>query len=149
MGWLDPHKKLMREIHAGIHDVVVESIKRNDFKILDFNRDKQLAEKGEDAKGDQLGTYSNGWKRIRISRGLQVQYVDTRFTGKFHATLKLVVENDQFKIVSQVDYADDIIKKYGADVLGLQQKYLEEIVNTMIIPDIKQMINDKFSRFNG
>ena len=139
---------LFNEIEKELIPTVVNSIKHYDFVLLDYNTNKQMNIKGETKKGEQIGNYtSQGYKRMRIKRGLQVEHVDLHFTGKFQATLEIVTNEKYFSIKANVDYADDIVKKYGADVLGIQQKYLEEFVKNYIIPDIKKMIHEKIKSY--
>ncbi|HET8839744.1 MAG TPA: hypothetical protein VFM82_12210 [Flavobacteriaceae bacterium] len=139
------------KIIAGIPAIIDETIKRtvqeNDFVIKEYNITKQLDEQGEDAKGKKIKPgYSNPYKRTRIKRGLQVEYVDTHFTGKFHAQLEIVAENGQFKIVSKLDYAEHVIKRYGKRILGIQQQYLADFVNDFLLPELKKAINGQLTK---
>lgn len=143
MGVFDKEILIFKDIEKEIIPTVISTIKKFDFVLLDYNTNKQMNQKGEDSKGSHIGDYSGGYKRIRIRRGLQVDHVDLHFTGKFQAELKIVTESGEFKIISSVTYADDIVKKYGKNVLGIQQQNLEDFVKNYITPQIKKMINDK------
>lgn len=146
MGIFDREIQVIRDSKNVIIPTLIDVIRKFDFVILDYNTNQQLDKKGEDSKGNKLGTYSNSYARIRVKKGLQVKHVDTHFTGKFHATLQVITQNDQLKIVSNVDYADEIIEKYGEEVLGVQREYLEEFMENFILPELKRRIDDKFTR---
>lgn len=143
MGVFDKEISTFKDIENEIVPTIISTIRKFDFVLLDYNTNKQMNIKGEDSKGSQIGEYSGGYKRIRVKRGLQVDHVDLNFTGKFQAELHIVTENNQFKIESNVTYAEDIVKRYGKQVLGIQQRNLEEFVNNYILPNLKRMINQK------
>jgi hypothetical protein len=140
--------QLFRDIQDEIHDVIISCIKKFDFVLLDYQTNKQMNIKGETSTGAQIGVYRERYKRYRISKGLQVDHVDLRLTGKFQSTLEIVTESDQFKIVAHVDYADKLAKQFGPEILGLQEKYLSEFVNNYLVPEIRKMIQNKL-RTNG
>ena len=147
MGIFDDEIKIIDSIEENISIVIKKVIQDNDIEILDYIRKKQLDEKGEDGKGKKLKPdYSKAYVRIRVKKGRQVSHVDTHFTGKFHATLTINTFSDRFEIVTNVDYDKHIIKRYGIDIIQIQQEYLEEIVFNKIIPEIKKMIDDKFAK---
>lgn len=148
MGVFDKEIKIFRDIKRNMIPTVIDALKRFDFVIVDFVTNKQMQKKGEDGKGDTIGRgkYSPGYARIRIKRGLQVNHIDLRFSGKFHADIEVITEGDQFKINSKVVYADDLVKRYGIDILNVQQQYLEEFVNNYLIPQIKRMMNDELAK---
>lgn len=139
---------LLRSIEEEIHNTIIDCINKYDFVLLDFQTNKQMNIKGETSKNDQIGVYRERYKRYRISKGLQVNHVDLRLTGKFQSTLEVLTENDQFRIVAHVDYADKLVKQFGPDILGLQEQYLKEFVNNYLIPEIRKMVNNKI-KSNG
>lgn len=138
-------------IIAGIPAIIDETIKRtveeNKFVIKEYNISDQLDDQGEDAKGEKLRpSYSNPYKRIRLKRGLQVEYVDTHFTGKFHAQIEIVAEDGQFRVTSELDYAEHVIKRYGKAILGIQQEYLNEFANDYLLVEIKKAVDGHFAK---
>lgn len=138
--------EMFRNVRKSIPSMIRDIVEKFDFVILDYNRNKQMNQRGEKSDGEQIGEYSLGYARIRISKGLQTNHVDLNFTGRFQASLIVRTSEDYFQIDHRVDYADDIIKKYGNKVLGLQQKYLEDFVSNYLLPQLKIRINDELSR---
>lgn len=149
MGIFDKEILIVREISNEIQNVIISTIKKYDFVLVDFVTRKQHQQLGQDGKGKQIGDYSLGYSRIRIKKQLQVEYVDLKFTGKFHAELQIYVGANEFKIVSNVEYAQDIIDRYGIEVLNIQKRYLAEFVDNYLKPELKKMINDKLTRSNN
>lgn len=138
-------------IIEGIPQVIDETIKRtvqeNDFVIKEYNISDQLDDQGEDSTGKKIRPgYSNPYKRRRIKRGLQVEYVDTHFSGRFHAQLEIIAEDGQFKITSQLDYAEHVIKRYGIEILGIQQQYLKDFVNNYLLIELKKSIDGQLTK---
>ena len=144
MGVFDKEIRLFRDIHEEVHQVIIDSIRKYDFVLLDFQTNKQMNVKGQTSTGKQIGMYQRErYKRYRISKGLQVDHVDLKLTGKFQSTLELITENDQFVIKAHVDYADDLVEHYGPEILGIQRTYLEQFVNNYLIAEIRKMVNIK------
>lgn len=147
MGVFEKEIKLIQGLPSVIDKTIKETVSKYGFVIKNYNIIKQLDEKGEDSDGDKLQpAYSNPYKRIRIKRGLQVAYVDTHFTGKFHASLEIIVEDGQFRITSNVDYAKHVIKRYGEKTLGIQQRYLNDFVNKYLLEELQKSINGYFTK---
>jgi hypothetical protein len=144
MGVFDKEIQIIKRIEEQIIPTIINTIKKYELILTEYNTDSNL--KGEDSTGTQIGKYSGIYKRIRISKGKQVDHVDLNMTGKFHASLDVQVLNDSFKIVSKVSYADDIVKRYGNRVLGIQQKDLEDFVNYYIISELKKMVKYEFTK---
>lgn len=135
---------LLRGINDEIHNVIINTIRKFDFVLLDYQTNKQMNTKRENSWGRQIGIYKNErYKRYRISKGLQVDSVDLRLTGKFQSTLEIITEENLFRIRANVDYADDLYEMYGPYILGLQEKYLSEFVNNYLIPEIRKMVSNK------
>jgi len=147
MSIFDKEIRLFKSIEQEIIPTVIGAIKRYDFVLLDYNTNKQMNIKGEDAKGEHIGNYSAGYKRIRIKRGLQTEHVDLHFTGKFQATLEIITNDKEFIIKSNVDYANAITKRYGKDVLGIKEENLKQFVFNYIVPEIRKMINSKIQSY--
>jgi len=147
MGIFDDEIKLITSIEEEIPIVIRRTIEKFDFVLLDYITNKQLDQKGEDALGEKLKPgYSLGYKRIRIKAGLQVDHVDTHFSGKFHASLEIETRENEFVITSNVNYDQYVIGKYGIEIIKIQQQYLEDFVEKYIMPALKNMINDKFTK---
>lgn len=147
MGVFDDEIAIIQDIENNISDVIKQTVQKFGFVIVDYNTNKQLDRKGEDSKGKKLfPKYTKAYARIRVKKGLQVDHVDTHFTGKFHASITVEAREDEFVIRSNVEYDKYLVKKYGEDILGVQEQYLQEFVNNYLHPALKTMINDKLAK---
>ena len=147
MGIFDAEIQLITDVENEIPNVIRLTLEKFGFVILDYITNKQLDQKGEDALGQKLKPkYSLGYARIRVKKGLQIDHVDTHFSGKFHASLQIETRENEFVISSTVDYDKYIISRYGINILKVQQDYLNEFVEKYITPELKKMIDGKFAR---
>ena len=147
MGMFDDEIQLITEIENEIPNVIRHTLEKFGFVILDYITNKQLDQKGEDALGQKLKpNYSLGYARIRVKKGLQIDHVDTHFSGKFHASLQIETRENEFVISSTVDYDKYIIGKYGIEIIKIQQQYLEDFVEKYLRPALIKMIDDKFTK---
>lgn len=146
MGVFDDEIKIIQDIEDGIHEVIKNTVQKYGYVIVEYNTEKQLDEKGEDAKGKKLGKYTKAYARIRIKKGRQANHVDTHFTGKFHASITVEAREDEFIIRSNVEYDKYLVKRYGKDILGVQEQYLEEFVERYLLPALKTYIDDKLTK---
>lgn len=148
MGVFDREIKIIDRLPQVIDNTIKSAVTKYGFVIKNYNIVNQLDEKGEDSKGKKLSNkgYSNPYKRIRIKAGLQVSYVDTHFTGKFHANLQIIAEDGQFKITSDIDYGEHVIKRYGKEMLGIQKQYLQDFVDKYLIEELKKAVNGHFAK---
>lgn len=147
MGVFDDEIKMIASIEESIPIVIRRTLEKFDFVVLDFITNKQLDQKGEDALGKKLTPkYSKGYARLRIKKGLQADHVDTHFTGKFHASIEIETRENEFAIKSNVEYDQYIIGKYGIEIMKIQEQYLTEFVQNYLLPALKKMIDDTFTK---
>ncbi|MDB0602164.1 hypothetical protein PL373_13600 [Tenacibaculum maritimum] len=152
MGVFDNEIKIIDRLPKVIDETVKNAVTKYGFVIKNYNIVNQLDEKGENSLGKKLDYklpkkgYSNPYKRVRIKAGLQVQYVDTHFTGKFHASIQIVAEDGQFKITSDIDYGEHVIRRYGKEMLGIQKQYLQDFVDKYLIEELKNAVNGHFTK---
>lgn len=143
---LAKEKKVFSDFEKDIPLIIRETLERYDFVITDFVTNKQLDQKREDGKGVSLGKYSVNYARFRIKKGLQAEAVDTHFTGKFHASIFLETDSESFNLSYNVDYGEHLVKRYGVDILRVQEIYLKEFVENYILPQLKNELNDRLSK---
>ena len=61
---------LFKSIEEMIPTIIMQSVKSNEFKILEYNRGQMLI--GQDSKSRKIGMYSKKWALERKKRGLQI-----------------------------------------------------------------------------
>lgn len=89
--------------------------------IVHLNTVEQLYNKGEDAKGNSLGTYSPKTIPIKKKKGQPYDRVTLRDTGRYYATHEVVNINlNGFSIDSNpIKGKTDLTEVYGEDIVGL------------------------------
>jgi len=104
--------------------ILVKEFKKD---IEEYNR-KQLEEgKNVDNRVIQRG-YSEWHKRNRKERGLQTGFVDLKFTGDFYKSLDFKqIKDNEFGVFSDVEYFGNIVRLFGTQVMGLDEKSADAI----------------------
>lgn len=100
----------------------------------------QVKEEGENDEGRiiQQG-YSESWGVIRSIAGLQIEYVDLYYTGRFLDGLTTVKSGEDYFLESNVGYFQDLKDRY-AGIMGLQEDNLAliiEEIRTKLIKEFK------------
>lgn len=114
-------------------------IEENDGYIIDMNAEQQLYEQGVNTYGVKIMDYKPYQPltiRIKREKGQPVDRVTLRDTGDFQSSFYLEVGNEQFEIKANDWKTDDLIKKYGREILGLTDENLSELIWDFIYPDI-------------
>lgn len=73
--------------------------------------------KGLNPGGGKIGDYGAKWAEIRDASGLQIEFIDLKFTGKLRESIKTTYVGDLFSSKAAVIYVSDDVtyeKKYNA-----------------------------------
>ena len=121
--------------------LATESLFRASPEIVKKNNEELM--KGKNTKGGiiQKG-YSKGYAKKRKAAGLQTQFVDLRFTGKFQDSSKGVKVVEGLDIESGVKY-EKYIRWMFDDIRGLNEAQAEIEANKIaeeLIPLIKNYL---------
>lgn len=99
----------------------------------------QIKEEGENEEGQIIQEgYSQSWGAVRSISGLQIEYVDLYYTGKFLDGLTTAKSNDEYYLESNVGYFQDLKDRYTG-IMGLQEDNL-----ALIIEDIRKKLIKEF-----
>ena len=99
----------------------------------------QIKEEGENEEGQIIQEgYSQSWGVVRSIAGLQIEYVDLYYTGKFLDGLTTAKSNDEYYLESNVGYFQDLKDRY-IGIMGLQEDNL-----ALIIQDIRKKLIKEF-----
>ena len=117
----------------------------NEDIIVYLNAQEQLYEKGINALGVHISDYMP-YKpltiRIKKMKGQPTDRVTLRDEGDFEKSFYLSVNNKEFEIKASDWKAEDLVKKYGKDILGLSEDNKNELVKSYIIPAILEQLKD-------
>jgi len=98
--------------------------------IIDLNTEKQLYEKGINSLGRSLGRYSEITIMIKKFEGKPFDRVTLKDTGDFYRTFKVEVRKGEIVIsANTIKDDDDLIEKYGSEIIGLTDENLEKLIN--------------------
>ena len=120
-----------------------EHVEFTDY-IIELNTKNQLYDKGIDAKGDRIGSYSAKTKAIKDANGEISDHVTLLDTGKFYESFRVFLQGSDLIIsANTIKDTDDLIFKYGQDILGLNEDSLEKLrlkAKLILIPYVKGII---------
>lgn len=114
---------------------------------LNLNRDQMMH--GENSKGEMIGLYRNmAYERMKTAMNpLANSTVDLKLTGDFQRELTLrIISKKRFALYSQDAKNNDLMKKYGEEIFGLNDKYLDEFRKNFFHVPFKQSINDFWNK---
>lgn len=146
MGLFEKQINFLEQIERDAYNVLQKSIESNGIKIKNYIVDKQLFQKGIDGNTKRLKGYTRTTIRYKISKGQPADRTTLKDDGDFHASITVDSFNDRFEISSDVGHAKYLVKRYGNDILRPTFENMEEFFRLYFIPNLKQMINDKFAK---
>jgi len=113
-----------------------QAILENKESILRLN-DKQL-DKGIDAKGDDLGQYKNFKYKGRF------RPVDLKQTNEFRSEEDIVVDDRNMLFVDPNWKTDQLMNRYGEDIIGLTDDSEAEAAQ-LLTPSVIQKLENQLS----
>ena len=122
----------------------------NEAYIIDMNAEEQLFEQGINRLGVEISDYapySPVTIAIKEAKGQPTNRVTLRDEGDFESSFYLEVGDKQFEIKASDFKTEDLIKKYGRQILGLTDENISILIWKYIFPDLmaetKKQIYDK------
>lgn len=113
----------------------------NDAYIVDMNAEEQLYERGINRLGVDImdyAPYSPVTIEIKKALGQPTNRVTLRDEGDFESSFFLEVGDKQFEIKASDFKAEDLIKKYGRQILGLTKENIAVLIWQYIYPDLME-----------
>jgi len=124
--------KLIRQLEKlerAAESLVIESAKDNEHLIRSLNTFGQLF-KGLDAQGDEIRPpYRPRTIRRKQRKGQPSNRVTVKDTGRFYVSVVVVFAEDQFLIVSKDPKTEGLQRKYGGQLLGLNDESLQLLID--------------------
>lgn len=111
----------------------------NESYIVDLNAEEQLFEQGINRLGVEISDYapySPVTIAIKEAKGQPTNRVTLRDEGDFESSLYLEVGDKQFEIKASDFKTEDLIKKYGRQILGLTDENISILIWKYIFPDL-------------
>lgn len=111
----------------------------NEAYIIDMNAEEQLFEQGVNRLGVSImdyAPYSPVTIAIKEAKGQPTNRVTLRDEGDFQSSFYLEVGDKQFEIKASDFKTEDLIKKYGRQILGLTDENIAILIWQYIYPDL-------------
>lgn len=85
--------------------------------------------------------YSRFWGAVRSAAGLQIAFVDLRFSGTFYRSLRVVESGNEYVLKSNVPYAPDLLGRYPK-ILNLTDDNFNEITRQIRIDLVSKIVGN-------
>ncbi len=111
----------------------------NEAYIIDLNAEEQLFEQGVNNLGVSISDYmpyTDLTIEIKEQKGQPTDRVTLHDEGDFAASIYLEVGDDQFLVKAADFKTEELIKKYGRQILGLTDESLATVIWSYIYPDL-------------
>ena len=119
--------------------LIQEIILKNEAYIVDMNAEEQLYEQGINRLGVDISDYapySPVTIEIKRLKGQPTNRVTLRDEGDFESSFFLEVGDKQFVIKASDFKTEDLVKKYGEQILGLTDENIAILIWQYIYPDL-------------
>lgn len=119
--------------------IIQNIIWNNDAYIIDMNAEEQLFEQGINRLGVDImdyAPYSPLTIEIKEMKGQPTNRVTLRDEGDFEGSFYLEVGEKQFEIKASDWKTEELIKKYGRQILGLTDENIAIVIWEYIYPDL-------------
>jgi len=106
--------------------------------------------KGLKPNGNLIGTYrSTGYAREKYALNKRAGFrnVDLFLTGRFvNQLMPYKVSERQYLFSNRLNYGNDLIQKYGSDILGLNQQSFNDIQRIYIAPELIKFVKKQLKQ---
>ena len=140
-------KAFNEQLESGV--LLSEIVLDNDATIVDMNAENQLYESGENALGVSIADYqpySPVTIQIKELKGQPTNRVTLRDDGDFESSFYVEVNDKYFEIKASDFKAEDLIKKYGRQILGLNDKNKAELIWEYIYPAVLEKLHQTLNK---
>jgi hypothetical protein len=139
MKWSELHTRI--KSLPKVESLLKQVVQDFDTEITDLN--KEQLRRGKKKDGSSLGTYRPFTIQERLKKGLQVSFVDLKFTGAFQDSMKVVLKGNSFDFTS-TDFKTDMLQdRYGEIIFGLtpenKVRFMREHGNGALVQKISNV----------
>lgn len=125
--------------------LIQQIILENESYIVDMNAEVQLYEQGINNLGVDIADYapySPLTIEIKQSKGQPTNRVTLRDEGDFESSFFLEVGNTQFEIKASDWKTEELIHRYGRQILGLTDENISVLIWQYIYPDLSKAVKN-------
>lgn len=133
----------LRDFRQRGGEYILGSVRENEAVVIDMNAEEQLFEKGENRLGVSIADY-RPYSPVTIEekrmRGQPYNRVTLRDTGDFESSFYIRYSGDSFEITASDWKTDDLVRKYGKEIFGLNRDNLDELIRSYILPFLREKL---------
>lgn len=132
-------KEFENGLSSGIY--VSSIIQENEAFIVNMNSEDQLYDQGIRRDGVHISDYAPYAPytiEIKKAKGQPYNRVTLQDEGDFHRSFFVEVGNDRFEIKAADFKTEKLIREYGAEIMGLTQENIKELIWSYIFPNLQQ-----------
>ena len=141
--------KRVREIKSLINPTLKQVFTVKKAEVIKINTEQQLYDKGENALKISLkikNPYKPRTVEIKKIKGQPSDRVTLNDTGAFYKSFKVIPRKNEVEIIATSVKTEHLVKKYGEEILGLQEGFLKTFYEDNIEPKLEKKINDKLTK---
>lgn len=133
----------LRDFRRREGEYILGSVRENEAVVIDMNAEEQLFERGENRLGVSISDY-RPYSPVTIEekrmRGQPYNRVTLRDTGDFESSFYIRYSGDSFEITASDWKTDDLVRKYGKEIFGLNRDNLDELIRSYILPFLREKL---------
>jgi len=140
-------KFIRNDIPKLIDKGIQNAVERYKNELIDYQVNRQWFDEGEMADGTKIKPLNKPYKvysqftvKKKRSKGQPTDRVTWKDTGRFHASVRILVLEDRFIIEVDPSAYRKLVAQYGEGGIGIQDIYLREFANKRIMPEIKALM---------
>lgn len=133
-------KAKVKDIEKVLYPTLKDVFTKYDNVIKQTNTQEQLFTLGQDAKAQSLGSYAESTKRIKIRKRQPIDRVTLKDTGDFYDSITVTATDKEVIIETTIEYAQFLVKRYGKEILGVQDMFLKDFYDRYIVPELESEI---------
>ena len=140
---LDELISRLKSFEDEILKVIEEVVRENDNIILNMNAENQLFQKGITRKGREIASYAPYAPltiEIKKLKGQPTARVTLRDEGDFHKSFYIEYQSDGFQIKASDWKTEDLMLRYGEEILGLTDDNFHEFAVDYVKPALTELL---------
>lgn len=139
MSIIDDIKNRVVAFDKNINNFIKQSLWDNEAYIVDMNSQDQLFDQGINRIGVSISDYAPYADRtieIKQAKGQPTNRVTLRDEGDFAMSFFLEVGDQQFEVKAGDWKTEELIKKYGRQIMGLTDENISRVIWEFIYPEL-------------
>ena len=139
---LDSLRSSVKAIEEVIYPTLSDVINTNSNALKEILTERQLFDKGQDSRGSRIKpSYAQTTISIKRKKNQPTDRVTLKDSGDYYDSISFEGKTKTMVITASIGYASFLSKKYGSDILGVQDMGFETFYNKYIEPQMTQNIN--------